>query len=140
MDETLERALGALRHRDHTTVSLDRALERAGVSAEERERAIEQVVTLGYVDDARFASRRAEALSDRGAGDHKIELDLERHGVTRELVAAVVAALPPERDRAARILARRGATVATARLLASRGFSDDVVESVVADTGAWGIG
>lgn len=139
-DDAMERAVRALRHRDHTVASLDAVLARAGVAEGERERAIEQVRALGYVDDSRFAFRRAESLAERGAGDLKIERDLERHGVSSELVAAALSSLDPEQARVQRIVARREATPATARLLLSRGFSADVVEAVVADSDTWRIG
>ncbi len=136
----MERAVRALRHRDHTVASLDAVLARAGIADDERERAIEQVRALGYLDDSRFALRRAESLAERGVGDLKIELDLERHGVSSELAAAALSSLEPERGRAQRIVARREATPATARLLLSRGFSREVVEAVVADSDTWAIG
>jgi SOS response regulatory protein OraA/RecX len=44
-----------------------------------------------------------------------------------------VAALDQEAARAATIVARRGATPKTLRYLASRGFSEDSLEALVAD-------
>jgi hypothetical protein len=43
-----------------------------------------------------------------------------------------VAQLEPERDRAARIVERRGRSVKTARYLASHGFGEEALEGVVA--------
>jgi SOS response regulatory protein OraA/RecX len=108
-------------------------LERAGFEPAACEVAVERMRALGYVDDARFATSRADALASRGAGDHKIEHDLERHGVDAELRASALDALEPERARAERIVEHRRADRTTARLLASRGFSPDTIAVVIAD-------
>ena len=126
------RALRALRHRDHTRSSLDAVLARAELPEDVRTATVDWACSLGYVDDERFALRRAERLADRGVGDRAIVLDLERQGVEAETVATAVEALEPERVRAARIVERRGPGPATARHLARRGFSDDVIELAIA--------
>jgi SOS response regulatory protein OraA/RecX len=87
---------------------------------------------MGYVDDARFARARAEALASRGAGDLLIAADLERNGIDRGLAVDAITALPPERERAADVVARRGSSVRTARFLASKGFGEEAIERVVA--------
>jgi SOS response regulatory protein OraA/RecX len=86
----------------------------------------------GLVDDSRFAQSRAEALAERGKGDTAIRFDLRRQGVAEEEIDTAVASLEPERARAERVIARRGGGVATARLLARRGFDEDAVEAAVA--------
>jgi SOS response regulatory protein OraA/RecX len=136
----MERALRALRRRDHTSASLEAVLARAGASPAERTGVVDRMRSLGYVDDAGFAARRAEALAERGAGDRKIELDLEQHGVAEDIASLAVAGLEPERQRADRIVSQRGARASTVRLLASRGFSEDVIEAIVADASAWELG
>ena len=50
----------------------------------------------------------------------------------RAQIEAALEALEPERERAARIAARRGPGPKTARYLASRGFGEEAVEDVVA--------
>jgi hypothetical protein len=52
--------------------------------------------------------------------------------VSASAVEEALARLDPERERAERLVGRRGATPATARLLAGRGFDEDVVSAVVA--------
>ena len=49
------------------------------------------------------------------------------------LAREAVAALEPERDRAARIVVARGLSPRTARFLAAKGFAAEVVEDVVAE-------
>jgi SOS response regulatory protein OraA/RecX len=81
------------------------------------------------VDDERFAHGRAAALAARGLGDAAIRYDLERERVDSELVENALASLPPERERAGRIVESRGPGPATARFLARRGFGEEVVEA-----------
>ena len=59
--------------------------------------------------------------------------DLERNGVDDATARAVLAMLEPESVRASRIVAGRGASARTLRYLASRGYSEEAVESLVAD-------
>ena len=84
------------------------------------------------MDDERFARLRAERLAERGAGDALIRDDLERRGLAADLVDLALGQLEPERERAARIVERRGSSVKTARYLASRGFGEDALEGIVA--------
>ncbi|MDQ5821641.1 MAG: RecX family transcriptional regulator, partial [Actinomycetota bacterium] len=101
--------------------------------------ALDALGRAGFVDDERFAERRAEALAERGFGDEGIRHDLERQGIAPELRERALAALPGERERARTIVARRGPGPKTARYLAAKGFGEDAVEaalagSVAADT------
>ena len=131
-EDAVEQALRALRHRDRSAAELDARLERRGVGEAEREQTLETLERVGYVDDDRFARTRAEQLAARGSGDALIRHDLEGRGLAAEHVEAALAALEPERDRAAEIAARRGRSLKTARYLASRGFDPDALEGIVA--------
>jgi len=89
-------------------------------------------VRTALVDDGRFATSRASTLADRGAGDERIRHELEFAGVDPEIAEAAIGSLESETRRAERIVARRGASAKTARYLAGKGFSDDVVHAAVA--------
>jgi regulatory protein len=128
----LDLAIRALRFGDRSAAELEARLEQRGVGEAERAQALETLERIGYVDDERFARLRAERLSERGAGDALIRDDLERRGLAADLVELAVGELEPERDRAARIVERRGSSVKTARYLASRGFGEDALEGIVA--------
>jgi regulatory protein len=130
--DAVETALRALRLRDRSAAELDARLAERGVGAAEREEALETLERIGYVDDGRFARLRAEQLAGRGSGDALIRHDLERRGVALEQIEAALELLEPERDRAARIVARRGSDPKTARYLASRGFGEEALAVVVA--------
>ncbi|HSP74281.1 MAG TPA: RecX family transcriptional regulator, partial [Gaiellaceae bacterium] len=105
---------------------------RAGVDAAARGEALETLQRVGYVDDARFAERRAQLLAERGWGDAAIAADLEQNGIEAERAAAALALLEPESERARRIAERRGPGPKTAAYLLRRGFDEDVVGPVVA--------
>lgn len=124
-----------LRHRDRSSAQLERELRARGIDEESRSEALTTLARTGVVDDARFAENRARALAQRGAGDRLIRHDLAAAGVPRDAIEDAIDGLEPESDRAERIVARRGATAKTARYLAGKGFSDDVLSTIVARAG-----
>jgi SOS response regulatory protein OraA/RecX len=128
----LDQALGALRRRERSAAEVDRYLAERGVGDDARAEVIETLARTALVDDRRFAELRARTLAERGAGNDLVRHELARAGVDAELVDEAVAALPPESERAARIVARKGASPKTARYLGGKGFSDDVVRAVIA--------
>ena len=128
----LDVAAKALARRDFSERALRERLLRAGVSPAQAEEALARLRSDGVLDDARFAVNRAQALAERGRGNAAIRFDLEGQGVEGELIEHALAELEPERVRAERIVARRGPGPATARLLAGRGFDEDVIEAAVA--------
>jgi regulatory protein len=130
--DAVETALRALRFRDRTAAELDARLEQRGVDEAARVQALETLERIGYVDDERFAHTRAERLAERGSGDALIRDDLERRGIAAEIVEAALAAIEPERERATRIVERRGPGIKTARYLASKGFGEDALQGIVA--------
>src|SRR5690349_23398282 len=131
-DEALVVATRALARREHSAHGLRERLLRAGVSDTDAHDALEELQRVGLLDDGRFAGERARVLAERGKGDAAIRFDLEHAGVETTEIEAAMAALEPESERAAHLVDRRGATPATARLLASRGFDEAVIEALVA--------
>jgi regulatory protein len=129
----LELAAAALARRDRSASTLAAYLVERGIAPAEAERAVERLEAAGYVDDARFATTRAESLASRGRGNASIREELERQGVPREHVAAAVAALAPECERAAALLDREGRSARTARRLLARGFDPETVEAALGD-------
>ena len=128
--EALAAAQRALARRDLTERELRDRLAQAGLEPVAAEEALETLRRGGLVDDQRFAAERARVLVERGKGDAAIRFDLERHGVAAAQVDSTLAALEPERERAERVVARRGGSPKTARLLASRGFGEEIVSLV----------
>ncbi len=94
-----------------------------------RAEAIETLERIGYVDDGRLATARAATLAERGYGDAAIRHDLVGRGIGADDVAAALAALAPERERAAAVADRHGGGRKTVALLLRRGFEPDSVEA-----------
>jgi regulatory protein len=129
MDAT-EVALRALRHRDRSRRELDERLAQAGIPADERDEALDRLVASGLVSDERFATGRARALAERGAGNDLIRTDLRRRGVAADAVEEAIAGLPPEDGRAAELYERRGGDAKALRYLAGKGFSQDALTGI----------
>src|SRR5690349_2138433 len=106
--DPIDLAARALRHRDRSRSQIDERLARAGVEDDRRADALDALERIGYVDDARFAGQRAQSLADRGYGDDAIAALLAADGVGLEAAGEAVAALRPETERAAEIVARLG--------------------------------
>jgi SOS response regulatory protein OraA/RecX len=131
-------AARALRTRDRSASEIAERLTRAAVPTSVRDEALDALERSGIVDDRRLASNRAAGLAARGWGDAAIRARLEEAGVGEEACAEALAGLEPERDRAASILERRGATAKTLRALVSRGFEADLVSELVGVVAAEG--
>lgn len=127
--DPIEIAARALRHRDRSRRELDQRLARAGVDGAARAEALETLERVGYVDDGRYARARAASLAERGYGDQGIRHLLEQDGIESDEAAAALAALPPERERAAALVARLGPGPKTAARLGRKGFGDDAIEA-----------
>jgi len=134
MGEALAAATRALARRDYSERGLRDRLRRAGVDETELDQVLTELRGVGLLDDERFAGRRAKALAERGKGNRAIRFGLQRQGIGSELADAAVAELEPERERAERIVSRRGTGPKTARLLAGRGFDRDAVDLAAAET------
>jgi len=127
--DPVELAARALRYRDRSRSQIDERLQCAGVEDAHRADALAALERIGYVDDSRFAVRRAESLAERGYGDEAISALLAADGVAPAVAADAVAALRPEAERAAELVARLGASPRTAARLARKGFGEDAVEA-----------
>jgi regulatory protein len=126
-------AVRALARREHSRTTLDARLARAGVGATVRRETVERAERRGLVDDGRFAVQRAQHLAARGAGDALVRDDLARQGIDEPVARSIVAELEPEAERAARIVAARGRSPRTIRYLASKGFSEETLEPLIAE-------
>jgi regulatory protein len=124
----MAKAAGVIRRRDVSSAELADRLRQAAVAPVVRAEVVTRLSEVGAVDDDRFARRRAELLADRNAGDLLIRHDLAGRGIPVETIEAAIAALEPERTRAARVAERRGTGPKTARFLARKGFSEDALE------------
>jgi regulatory protein len=119
-----------LRYRDQSRRRLEQRLAHRGIHTAARDDALAALEAAGFVDDARVAAARAQALARRGYGDAAIRFALEGEGIAAEQVEAALATLDPEADRARALLARRGGSAQGFRWLASKGFDAATIEDV----------
>ena len=133
MPQARELALRALSHRDRSRRELELRLERAGIPAEEREEALDELAATGLQSDARFAEARARGLAAKNGSDSLIRNDLRRHGIDRDEIAEILEGLEGEAERAARIFERRGGGDRARRYLAAKGFSRASLERLIDD-------
>jgi SOS response regulatory protein OraA/RecX len=127
--EALAVAGRALRRQDLTAYGMAERLGRASVAPAAVEESLAVLSRAGLVDDARFACSRAGRLAERGYGDAAIRYDLDRQGVDPELIQQALEGLEDERERARRLVERRGPGAKTGRYLASKGFSEGALEA-----------
>jgi SOS response regulatory protein OraA/RecX len=135
----LDVASRLLAHSALTEAALRERLLAKGYQPETAARTVARCRELGYVSDERLALDRARALRARGAGSVKIAADLAARGLSDGLVATAVEASragESEEAWARRVLARAGQpTGARAwRLLAGRGFPEDVLCDVLGES------
>ena len=121
-----------------TEAALHDRLVAKGYQQGTAERTVARCRELGYANDERLAFERARTMRERGAGSLKIAADLTARGLPEPLIAAAVEASlggDPERVWAERALARAGAPAGARawRVLASRGFPEDVLTDVLGE-------
>ena len=131
--EATAAASRSLRDRDLSAAELAERLARAHVPPMARAETVTRLAEARVVDDARLARQRASTLAERGAGDELIRYDLATRGIAPAAVEEALQALDPERERAERIVSRRGPGPRTARYLARKGFPEDLAELAYAE-------
>jgi regulatory protein len=106
----LDLAYRALGRRERTVVELRAYLEGKRVEPDAIDEVVAELEEIGFLDDASFAQRFAEDKRTLEQwGSERIERDLQRRGVSRELVAAVVGSQDrdDELEAAVALLSRR---------------------------------
>lgn len=76
------RALAALNRREHSRVELARKLRGGGFSDDEIEPVLDQLITRGWLSDARYAGAVARTRASSGQGPRRIQVELARQGVS----------------------------------------------------------
>lgn len=90
-------------------------------------------MSVGAVDDERFARTRATQLAERGYGNAYVLAKLKAAGVAEPLAREVAEELPSEVERAQAVASQRaGDPRKTAAYLARRGFGFDTIEEALA--------
>lgn len=146
----------ALRHlsgRSRTAAELRRYLTGKGYEGDAVEELLDRFTDYGYLDDARYCGEYFRYGLSRGKGRRRIFAELREKGVDAALIEAAYADFcqeegePDERQRAADEAAKvlRAAGLApgepapekllarAARRLAAKGYSSDVIYSVIGE-------
>lgn len=139
-------AIKALTRRMHTVREIEKGLSRRGWDTETIRGVLDNLRSLGYLDDAKFAEVWVATRSDRRLhGPLRLLADLRARGVEDETAEAAVRTHLPaskEVDLARRAAARKKATLrdtgirasaAMHRHLMSRGFSPGAIREALAD-------
>lgn len=131
--DALTQVTKLLAGREKTRAQLHAELVRRGFDARDIEQALTRAQELGYVDDARVARRTAvAALRDGWAGEALIarltSKGLDERTAADALAHAIEELAWNEQAAADALVRKRNlAGVKAARFLASRGFSEDLV-------------
>lgn len=104
-------AVRALARRDHSVAELERKLRDRGVVAGIITEVMARLKKAGYLDDRRFAERWAESAVRNGRGyGPRLQLELARRGVPRDIIADVVSGISAsfdEEETLAALVARK---------------------------------
>jgi len=74
-------------------------LVRKGENQDHAERAADRLVELGLINDAEYASMVVRHYSSKGLGRKRVENELYRHGVPKELWDEALEGLPESNDK-----------------------------------------
>jgi regulatory protein len=128
--DAFDAGIRALARRELSAAELIERITRAGVDRDEAVRAAAGLREAGYQSDERAARERARVLVSRGLADRAIDADLRHRGLPETARASAIAELPPERERAERLLERRRDGDDTVRLLLRKGYDEDLARAV----------
>jgi len=135
-DDALIAALKLLEKRDYLAEELREALERRGCDGAQITHALDCVERWGFIDDQRVARSVAERQSRR-YGKERILAELEAKGASEQVRAAIEKRFThtDQIAKAKTMLAVKKFTpderAKAARFLAGRGFSEEVIESII---------
>ncbi len=139
----VQRALGLLVRREHSSKELARKLVARGVAEDEASAAVARMTAEGWQDDARFAASLARTRASGGYGPLRIRAELAMHALDEDVIAQAFDALAEAGDddwpaRARELVQRRfGTEIAgdlarrrkAADFLLRRGFDGDSIRA-----------
>lgn len=104
---TKQRALKLLDRRDYSRGELMQKLVEKGEEEAAAEAAVDALVSLGFVDDARYAGLVVRQYAGKGYGVRRIKAELQRRLVPRELWETALEQMPEQDGRIDRFLRQR---------------------------------
>jgi regulatory protein len=102
-----QQALGLLVRREHSRSELTRKLKDRGIERDDAAAALDVLAGQDFQNDARFAQAWARTRAGAGYGPVRIRAELATHALSREEIAAALAACETDWDDLARALAAR---------------------------------
>jgi regulatory protein len=133
-------AIALLARRDFASGELRLKLTHQGYASDLVTETINELVSEGILNDARYAEHYVSYHADRGEGPLRIEAELKEFGVPFDLIQAALDAGPDWKARAKEVRVRRfGAEVPDSwpqkakqgRFLQYRGFSSDQIRAAL---------
>ena len=101
---TKEKALQLLDKRDYSRAELLRKLAEKDYDEAEATEAVDRLVELGFVDDARYAPIIVRHYAAKGYGPQRVRQELQRRGIPKELWDEAMEQMPQQDDTVDRLL------------------------------------
>ena len=135
-----ERALAMLDRRDYSRAELLKKLVEKGEDETEAAEAVERLVELGFVDDARYAPIIVRHYAAKGYGPQRVRQELQRRGIPKDLWDEAMEQMPQQDDTIDRLLRSKLKSDAPDRaelkkatdFLLRKGYGWDEIRSAVA--------
>lgn len=128
-------AVKLLAGRDKSELKLRAALEKKAYAGADIDEAITRLKKLGYLNEARFAETKIKELLRLKKTPADIRQRLERDGLADSVISAALGAEAADFDplaAAKALLAKKKISgLKAARFLASRGFDEEIIRSVL---------
>jgi regulatory protein len=102
-----KRALWLLDKRDYSRAELQRKLTEKGYTDAAADAALDRLVELGFVDDARYAPIVVRHYAAKGYGARRVQAALQRRGIAKDLWDAAMAEMPAQDESVDKLLRAR---------------------------------
>lgn len=102
-----KRALWLLDKRDYSRAELLKKLTEKGYAEETAAAAADRLAELGFVDDARYAPIVVRHYAAKGYGARRVQAELQRRGIPKELWDAAMEEMPAQDESVDRLLRSR---------------------------------
>ncbi len=102
-----KRALWLLDKRDYSRAELCRKLTENGFADSAAEAALDRLEELGFVNDARYAPIVVRHYAAKGYGRQRVQRELQRRGISKELWDEAMAEMPEQGETVDRLLRSR---------------------------------
>ncbi len=134
LNNPLEAALEYLDHQAYSEQQLVQKLESAGFTEEAIQESLSRLKNWNYIDDRKFGESRIHQLQLRLKSRVFVALDLENHGLNKEIINELMDAYYPEEDelKIAATLIKKKTTPSKSKVkvrvyLVRNGFSENTV-------------